>query len=963
MKKLISLLFILQICFTYNYAQQSWQNISTKGMGYVDGLIVHPTTNAKYVRTDVGGIFYFNEASQNWMNLTDKLSNMYQTGMNSVEAFAIDKNTSGSNQVIYALCGDGDKSYLLKTNNNGNSWAINEGWNSTLKVYGNGDWRCSGEKIAVDPNNSNVVYCGTRYNGLYKTTDAALQWNAVSSFTQRGGNGKLNQNGGISFVVFDPTTTTTVNSQTVTKNIYVGLIDGGVYRSNDGGNAWCYLAGGMDTTKYNPVRAVFNNNRLIVANIVDGAEDFDGEVWQFIPEANSCAGTWQNKTPGLSVNFGCPVWGKYMYNAIAVKPNDPNTVYVFSRSGTPRKIFYTNNFNVAQPTWKILTFESNAGYSGCLSNYQKSEFQTPVSWVGASQVDGGYDWIGDAAFDANNSNQIYLTSGNGVIKIEDINANPAIINSNNVMKDLEILCVNDMVSPPAPNNVPLITASMDVFGILYNDFTTANMQRLDNTMPIGAAISMDYSFNNPEFIVTVGQVYGAQRLTINRELKSKDGGRTWRPFYNGANSCSDIPWGGNVAVSSTDTSNIVWIPNQVDSLPGCATPTRTTFPRFTKDGGLTWNTCNGFDYSYNNFPFTQKSTFGIGKMLESDKVNGSKFYLYVMPSTSFSTQIWRTVDGGANWNRVSIPNDVLPQSGSGSLKANPYVEGDIWFAPFNGYILGNTTDPKYKKLYHSTNGGETWQTVSTMDEVYCYGFGMKINGSNNAQLIVYGKKAGVESVFVSNDLGISFTDIGTQNIPKGIITNVVGDMKVPGRIYAATGCRGVWVTNSLNTLPNVINSFTGSRNNGNNVLNFQVTNSVVSTTLEYSIEGNTFTTLATFNSLSETYNHNTNNTISYYRLKLKLQNGSFKYSTIIKLTTGNSSGNMIYPIPAKDAITLSIHQEKLVGTTATIFDAKGSSVSSFLVKGLNATIDVSKLASGIYYIRLNDGTKLKLVKQ
>jgi xyloglucan-specific exo-beta-1,4-glucanase len=960
MKKIIFLLSILY--FNFCYGQSSWQNISTKGMGYVDGLIIHPTTNAKYIRTDVGGIFHFNEATQNWSNLTDKLSNMYQTGMNSVEAFAIDKNTSSANQVIYALCGDGDKSYLLKTINNGNSWAVNQGWNSNLRVYGNGDWRCSGEKIAVDPNNSNVVYCGTRYDGLYKTTDAAQQWNPINSFIPRGGNGKLGRNGGISFVVFDPNSTTTLNNQTVTKNIYIGLIDGGVYRSNDGGNAWCYLAGGMDTSKYNPVRAVFNNNRLIVANIIDKAEDFDGEVWQFTPDANSCAGgLWENKTPGLSVNFGCPVWGKYMYNAIAVKPNDPNTVYVFSRAGTPRKIFCTNNFNAAQPTWKIVTFDKVDGYSSCLTSYQKSEFQTPASWVGTNSVDGGYDWVGDAAFDINNPNQIFLTSGNGVMKMEDINTNPVIISSNNVMKDLEILCVNDMISPPAPNDVPLVTASMDVFGILYNDFTTANMQRIDN-IPIGAAISMDYSFNNPNFIVTVGQSYGNERLTINRELKSKDGGRTWRPFYNGVNSCSDIPWGGNIAVSSTDTSNIIWIPNQVDSLSDCATPTRT-FPRYTKNGGLTWNSCNGFDYSYNNFPFTQKSIFGIGKMLESDKVNGNKFYLYVMPSTTFVPQIWRTVDGGANWSRVTVPNNVLPLTGSGSLKANPYVEGDLWFAPFNRYILSTSTNPADKKLYHSTNSGETWQTINTMDEVYCYGFGMKVNGSNNTQLIVYGKKAGVESVFVSNDLGVSFTDIGTQNIPKGIITNIVGDMKVAGRIFAATGCRGVWVLNSLNTLPNVINSFTGSRNNGNNILNYQVTNSVVSTTIEYSADGNNFVLLATFNNLNETYNHNTNNAISYYRLKLKLQNGNFKYSNIIKLMTGNNNSTIVYPNPAKDLITLTIQEAKLLGTTAAIFDTRGSKVSEFLIKGYSSAIDVSKLVTGVYYIRLSDLTKIKLIKQ
>ena len=237
------LLFTSLFFYLQSFAQVNWKNVSTLGMGYVNGITINPITNTKYVRTDVGGVFKYDNTNQKWINLFDNLLTINQRDISSVESFAIDKSTSGTNQVIYALTGNyGFQSYMLKSTNDGQSWSVNQGWNSAIQVFGNGDWRCAGERIAVDPNNSNVVYCGTRLSGLFKTTNAALTWNNVTSFTQIGGNGGLPVNGGISFVVFDPSSTLVVNSQTVSKNIYIGFIDGGIFRSDDGGNSWCYLA-------------------------------------------------------------------------------------------------------------------------------------------------------------------------------------------------------------------------------------------------------------------------------------------------------------------------------------------------------------------------------------------------------------------------------------------------------------------------------------------------------------------------------------------------------------------------------------------------------------------------------------------------------------------------------------------------------------------------------------------------
>jgi hypothetical protein len=105
MKKIILCYLFCQIIFTNTIAQTIWKNVSTKGMGYVDGLFIHPTTNTKFVRTDVGGMFRFNNETQQWTNIFDGITKVGNSGINNVEAFAVDKNTSGTNQIIYALSG------------------------------------------------------------------------------------------------------------------------------------------------------------------------------------------------------------------------------------------------------------------------------------------------------------------------------------------------------------------------------------------------------------------------------------------------------------------------------------------------------------------------------------------------------------------------------------------------------------------------------------------------------------------------------------------------------------------------------------------------------------------------------------------------------------------------------------------------------------------------------------------
>ena len=61
------------------------------------------------------------------------------------------------------------------------SLAANADENYTqFKAHGNGMERQNGERLQVDPANSNILYAGTRWNGLFKSSDAGATWSRLS---------------------------------------------------------------------------------------------------------------------------------------------------------------------------------------------------------------------------------------------------------------------------------------------------------------------------------------------------------------------------------------------------------------------------------------------------------------------------------------------------------------------------------------------------------------------------------------------------------------------------------------------------------------------------------------------------------------------------------------------------------------------------------------------------------------
>ena len=144
------------------------------GVGRINVIAFDPNnSNVLYAGSPTGGLWKSTTNGNSWSSLTDGVACW------GVSGIAVDPNNSN---IIYILTGDGDAAQtysvgVMKSTNGGVTWN-NTGltWNTTNYVRG--------YKLAMDPNNSSILYAVTN-QGLYKTTNAGSSWTNVKTGNYR----------------------------------------------------------------------------------------------------------------------------------------------------------------------------------------------------------------------------------------------------------------------------------------------------------------------------------------------------------------------------------------------------------------------------------------------------------------------------------------------------------------------------------------------------------------------------------------------------------------------------------------------------------------------------------------------------------------------------------------------------------------------------------------------------------
>jgi hypothetical protein len=71
----------------------------------------------------------------------------------------------------------------------------------------------------------------------------------------------------------------------------------------------------------------------------------------------------------------------------------------------------------------------------------------------------------------------------------------------------------------------------------------------------------------------------------------------------------------------------------------------------------------------------------------------------------------------------------------------------------------------------------------------------------------------------------------------------------------------------------------------------------------------------------------------------------------------------MYPNPVTDKLTIVFNDSKLLNTKVSIIAASGSVISTTVLDNYNQSLDISRVANGLYFVRFSNGTMLKFIKQ
>ncbi|MGW6392525.1 RICIN domain-containing protein [Streptomyces sp. NPDC055103] len=671
----------------------TWRNAQVVGGGYVTGLVFNPRAKGLlYARTDMGGAYRWDVAAEQWIPLTDWVSekDWNLLGIDSLATDPVDPDR------LYLAAGTYTNNWagngaLLRSTDRGRTFQRTD---LPFKLGANEDGRGAGERLVIDPANNGTLLLGTRKNGLWRSTDHGVSWSQVSSFPVKDGAGS---GAGISFVTYGP-----AGSRTV----YVGVADASrsLYRSTDGGSTWQAVPG--QPTGQMPQHGVLSGDGslyLTYTDVVGPNGVTAGSVWKHTPSG----GTWKNVSPSQ---------GGYGFSGLAVDPRKPSTVMVttLDRWWPEDEIYRTTDGGT---TWKALAEKSVRDASA-------------APYVGT----GTGHWMTALAIDPFDSGHVLYGTGSGIWRSKDAHATDSGATSHWTVgsRGLEETAVLDAVAPPGGATV--ITSMGDLGGFRYStpdSLTRVPAGRLKSPMMI-TSTAIDFAQSNPSVMVRVGR--GGEQ----DGAYSTDGGSNWSGFTSEPVGGADS---GQVALSA-DGSAIVWTEE------GQA-PYRST------DKGASWSRAGGL---------------GTGAVVVADRSSARTFYSLAGGTLHAST------DGGATFSARATG---LP---TGRLSAVPGIAGDLWIA---GYDKG---------LLHSTDGGRTFTTLTTVSSASALGFGKAAPGASYQALYLIGTVKDVTGVFRSTDKGATWVRVNDDAHQWGNISGtgvVTGDPDTYGRVYIGTNGRGL----------------------------------------------------------------------------------------------------------------------------------------------------------------------------
>lgn len=305
--------------------------------------------------------------------------------------------------------------------------------------------------------------------------------------------------------------------------------------------------------------------------------------------------------------------------------------------------------------------------------------------------------------------------------------------------------------------------------------------------------------------------------------------------------------------------------------------------------------------------------------------------------------------------------DADAQTISGTLTAaSPVFNRPIAGAPPTA-LSGTATAVHYTIITVNVTTAGSYTFVGSSSSFDCFGVLYNTSGFNPASPLT-------NAIEADDDDG-PFVDFSiTQTLAIGTYSLVFTTFS-----NGATGPFSVTTTGpAAVALPLNLISFNGKSFSGYNLIEW-ITGSEKNTSmfeLQRSKDGKEYAKVASIAAVGEgdnEYNQKDNNASGtlYYRLKMIDKDGQYTYSKNLKIVGKQNNEGLvtISPNPAKTNVNLTLTNQELLGTEASIVSIAGQTVHSFIINESKTELNVTQYPAGIYIVKFSDGSLLRFTKQ
>ncbi len=361
-----------------------------------------------------------------------------------------------------------------------------------------------------------------------------------------------------------------------------------------------------------------------------------------------------------------------------------------------------------------------------------------------------HHWLSDVEIDPFDSSHVLFTTGYGIWASRDLtdadNGKPTRWSFDD--RGLEETVPLALISPPQGPH--LLSGLGDIDGFCHDDLSVSPPARFD-APGFKNTEWLDFAEKAPAIIVRTGTTYSRDRIL---GAWSEDSGTHWQGFTaEPPLPAEGLPQGtlhgtGPIAITANGSA-FVWT-------------THGNPPYLSNDHGRTWRAVDGAP---------------MGLRLIGDRVEPNQLYGYdTLEGVGYVSR-----NGGAS---VVAEFRGLPIISKprwpvyADLHAVPGWAGEFW-------LVAN------RKLLHFALANHVVREFENVQDVTAVGFGKPSSFRNYPAIYVAAKIRDIHGVYRSDNAGESFRRINDDTHQFGSITRITGDPRVFGRVYLATGGRGI----------------------------------------------------------------------------------------------------------------------------------------------------------------------------